>query len=528
MDRSDLQVRQLVRVIADGKVGTVEQIGSLTDHAFVAINGRVSKFAFSELEDASGKKPAASEGGGEAVSEPFSDEEVLRAFSVMDVNNDGSISPGELADILQKLDSSKWSGPLIDKLFVDMDSNADNRIQFEEFLQWARGKGGHSLQSVLIGKAAPIHGLVDAKPLMMEQDWFSELFGFSETSYHTVQRWLKVSQDPPVLESLVNHRKYRVGHFSTPTLRDLQQQCSEVELPGKLKLRNVVGSVDEFLAAEENRHATFQVASQFNCLETMSPTQYPEEGVGCYSKDRTQGPACSIACGPATVFRNYFVPIDAESRAAELGSLVQRGQTQDYQIDNLAEVGQVLGNDPHGKLFQVRTGWVLADDEQLEQLNTAMGALSSDRLDQLRAALRFGIHRDTQVTSCKFGERAVHDPQQLVTQVCTSACPTNASATRHLWASFAKLILEAAYEAVFWAALLSAQKSPDAPGSRRIFLTCLGGGAFGNSWHWITGALRTTMARFKDYDLDVRIVCHKGPVDQDLVQLASDVNSGSL
>lgn len=113
---------------------------------------------------------------------------------------------------------------------------------------------------------------------------------------------------------------------------------------------------------------------------------------------------------------------------------------------------------------------------------------------------------------------------QMVTQVFTSAVPTNASATRHLWADFATLVLEAAYEATFWTALLNAQKHPGAVGSRRVFLTCLGGGAFGNSWSWIIGALRTVMARFADYDLDVRIVSYKGPVDKDLAQLASDMN----
>ena len=60
-------------------------------------------------------------------------------------------------------------------------------------------------------------------------------------------------------------------------------------------------------ALPENRWATFQVASQFNCLEFVGPSVVPEDGITGYVMDRTQGPACSIACGPATAYRNYFV-----------------------------------------------------------------------------------------------------------------------------------------------------------------------------------------------------------------------------
>ena len=42
-----------------------------------------------------------------------------------------------------------------------------------------------------------------------------------------------------------------------------------------------------------------------------SPTPPPPQVTPSISQvmDRTQGPACSIACGPATVVRNYFAPL---------------------------------------------------------------------------------------------------------------------------------------------------------------------------------------------------------------------------
>ena len=45
------------------------------------------------------------------------------------------------------------------------------------------------------------------------------------------------------------------------------------------------------------------MASQFNLLEMTGPEITPEDGVTRYAHDRTQGPACAIAAGAATVYR---------------------------------------------------------------------------------------------------------------------------------------------------------------------------------------------------------------------------------
>lgn len=67
-------------------------------------------------------------------------------------------------------------------------------------------------------------------------------------------------------------------------------------------------------------HAEFQVASQFNLLEMISPRIAPEQGVGIYAGDSTQGSAGAIAAG-----RRLFIVVTllswprsamAESKAA--------------------------------------------------------------------------------------------------------------------------------------------------------------------------------------------------------------------
>ena len=84
-------------------------------------------------------------------------------------------------------------------------------------------------------------------------------------------------------------------------------------------------------ADPELEGALFQVASQFNLLEMTGPSVTPEDGVTRYSHDHTQGPACAIAAGAATIYRNYFAPVDGQS-----------GQTRERQLDAFAIGGGVV------------------------------------------------------------------------------------------------------------------------------------------------------------------------------------------
>ncbi|MEP1519048.1 hypothetical protein [Ascidiaceihabitans sp.] len=90
-----------------------------------------------------------------------------------------------------------------------------------------------------------------------------------------------------------------------PRLSKVRQ--APIRATGPLKVRDVVADVQALHKVPAHAGAVFQVASQFNMLEMMSPRGSPEQGVGTYEHDQTQGPACAIACGAGTVFRNYFV-----------------------------------------------------------------------------------------------------------------------------------------------------------------------------------------------------------------------------
>ena len=61
------------------------------------------------------------------------------------------------------------------------------------------------------------------------------------------------------------------------------------------------------------------------------------------------------------------------------------------------------------------------------------------------------------------------------------------------------------------AALENARRHQSEPGAARVFLTALGGGAFGNNRAWITGAMRRAFERFRGIGLQVVIVSFSKP-----------------
>src|SRR6202790_3373653 len=139
----------------------------------------------------------------------------------------------------------------------------------------------------------------------------------------------------------------------------------------------------------ENTGALFQVASQFNLLEMVSPTVTPEQGVARYQNDHTQGPACAIAAGAATIYRNYFAPVGGGD-----------GQTTERQFNGLADLGEALGealNKPVEALWSMQNGYALCNRAGLDAIAEHLGALQPDQLDVLRGKLCMGVHRDVEV-----------------------------------------------------------------------------------------------------------------------------------
>ena len=158
-----------------------------------------------------------------------------------------------------------------------------------------------------------------------------------------------------------------------------------------------------------------------------------------------------------------------------------------------------MGN-TESRLWKMRNGYALATQSGLVEIAHRLQALNESELDELRQLLRIGIQWNTQVT--------LNDSEHTLSQVYCSALPVAYSDhPSHLWAAFARLILEAAYEATICSAILNAMSH----GSNRLFLTLLGGGAFGNETAWIIGGIQRALTLYKDVDLEVAIVSYGSP-----------------
>lgn len=323
-------------------------------------------------------------------------------------------------------------------------------------------------------------------------DWFERLTGFREEGYEQTRAKLSLKGDR--LRSLVNGASYRVGAFEVVSLATLRERAGTAKRAGKLRVALARGDVREMHREARCRGALFQVASQFNMLEMTGPDVTPEEGVTRYHYDLTQGPACAIAAGAGTIYRNYFVPVD--------GGI---GQTAHRQVDGLAaiaaDLSEALGK-PVRELWEMRNGYALCSRSGLDAIAHFLDNAGPEAADALRVRLAIGVQSDVEVTEAEI------EPRPLVSQAFCSALPVayTGIAPAH-WRPFATLVLEAAYEATMWAAVLNAGRDA----SNMVLLTQLGGGAFGNDESWILSAMHRALEAVSGCDLDVTIVSYAAP-----------------
>ena len=344
-----------------------------------------------------------------------------------------------------------------------------------------------------------------------------------------------------------------------------------------------------------NRNAVFQVASQFNCLEMVGPGSTPEDGITCYADDKTQGPACCLACPAATVYRNYFWRGRGQcggsnrqiNTVSDVEALLGNAEHEYWSIKNgymiptrreaMTEVGQRLRKEHTQEAVAAEGAWAdstlaeaqaLVDeaaaaqeaeaedkenatrrqtagqtagqpsvtetarvvDDSREMINiadadaadaaaaAAAAAAASDEStwaplrEKVVSAVRVGVHWDTQVA---MRDRSITADTsdlaaQRVTQVFCSGCPvsyTKRLATTAQWAPLARAVLDAAFEATLAVAVA---RSRAMGGVRvRVFLTCVGGGAFGNPSLWVAKALERALGRFSNAPLDVFLVFYR-------------------
>ena len=317
-------------------------------------------------------------------------------------------------------------------------------------------------------------------------DGFERLTGFREDGYAATRSRLVVEGDE--LVSTVNGRRYGIGELTLPTLAELRARVNTAR-GQRSSVSALVGEARGLHCDPQFAGALFQVASQFNLLEMTSQHVTPEQGVTRYAGDPTQGPACAVAAGAATIYRNYFVPVG--------GGI---GQTAERQVDALAGLGSALSELtglPVGALWSMQNGYALCTKDGLAAIGRCLAGASEDVRNTLRGHLAIGLHRNDEVTAVDGEER------RYVSQAFCSALPVGYSPVPPRdWEPFARLVLDATYEAT----LLAAAEQAGEGGSNTVLLTRVGGGVFGNGPAWIDDAIERALGVVEDAGLDIRLV----------------------
>lgn len=328
--------------------------------------------------------------------------------------------------------------------------------------------------------------------------WFEQLTGFKETSPENVRSNLKIEGDCFV--SAVNNNRFAFGELEISTLEQLKSKSPPREVfRDKIRVSEIVANVQELHEQIENENALFQAASQFNLLEMVGPHIMPENGIERYENDYTQGPVCAIACGAGTIYRNYFVKIGD-----------QIGQTQNKQIDCLDLIGQTLENNRF-KYWTMQNGYAMFSQDGLLALNKKIANLTQQERDTLKNQLKTGIQWNTEVTNSI--------TKHKVSQIYCSALPVSYCQIDSIyWEYFARIILEATYESTLYAGMINLENNK----SNKVFLTLVGGGAFGNEEHWIIESIQQSIRRFKNIALDVQIVSY-GQSNENLLKCINEL-----
>jgi hypothetical protein len=276
-------------------------------------------------------------------------------------------------------------------------------------------------------------------------------------------------------------RTWSAGRFEPVSLGDLRARAAALARDSTARLRlwvldgaspaTDIGSLQGCASSG----TVFQVASQFNCLESSGPWVRPVEG---YFHDSTQGPRAAISAFPGTLLRHYRAP---DGRG---GRFVQT--TDGPQLDLLSDVCEA-------GVAKVSSGYLRASD-------IANPAVFSATLEARFDALRVGVHDEVDAVLGFDWDGAVSAPPPRITQVFTSTVAAGA------YGGVSGSSLDDVFQPLLRAAYLGTLLAAASLGRARVVLTLIGGGAFRNPPHLIWEAILWALTEVEPLlsrDLDV-------------------------
>lgn len=319
--------------------------------------------------------------------------------------------------------------------------------------------------------------------LSFRNNFFQDIMGVTEEVFKALLNTFtdKIEYNPisNMYTLTINDKSFQMGNFYQISIEDLQTNIASKPFPGGGTFNVFYGKnldVAAFQADPENDGAVFQVASNFNGLETVHQNQdITTQLITDYTGDPTQGPSASISAAPGLIFRRYFLFYNKDKSVAEWG----QNKIGERQVNFLETItNQKKQNLP----TMSKAGYV--------QFTNTLRMPNDDDFNQIK----IGYHAQTAVT---FGARSgnqhlvVSQPYPIIDQVFAAAADfggTNGALKNNPIAqAWAQTILNAAYQGALHCTFVRNRK--------KVFLTLMGGGVFQNDFSWICNAI-TRMKNF--------------------------------
>lgn len=377
------------------------------------------------------------------------------------------------------------------------------------------------------------------KAILNGGDYFKEIVGFSESYFRENFSKFKdcFEEDEEgnvIIRNLLNGRKFCAGKFEQISLGKAKEQVSnknKSEQKGSISIIGInkglkeasvdlVNKVDvSYLQAlEKNRDSLFVIASNFNCVETLSASDDVEEKfIVNYLYDPTQGPAGALPGAAGTILRHYGVnkekfPKDVSKWRQKsdgeqqvnllegLGIKTKNGYILD-NIDNILKITERLEKGDENLKNKFKIGYHGNVQVTANKVDFSNGAVSfmyneNQKINQAYvAAVSLGDHDIRAILNKSLAEKRKNYFKGLSKEEKEECLATNFEFCKKVLTDLAKQITKLNYESIF--------KSAVAKGVKKVYLPLLGCGVFENDYHWVIDAINENKEFIEDNGLEV-------------------------
>ena len=320
-----------------------------------------------------------------------------------------------------------------------------------------------------------------------DSTWFFNTFGFNEDENYHINR--------TKLKNHLNIVDIKDGKLEFYNLSRIKHDIIELDIEyvtnssfnAPITFEHIIGDIIDLQKNLENNDASFQIASQFNCLEMIDQYVSPIDGITNYYKDKTQGPLAVICTPYALAWRNYvFKDYTHESQIDMTHDLLSYFQTINLSIS-----------------WHVINGYLIIDEDNLNKIN-----------EILKIEVLYNNAKEYVVVCMQRNVNVILNGvyYNTISHIFCSGIPLsyypNNMINKNDWNLLSMLILETQYELTM---LCSIYNNILKNNNQPLFLTKIGVGAFGMNKNILIKAIEKAYNNIKKlkHSLYIKLVHYK-------------------